>query len=291
MHPNKGGITMQKSIKHSVHCSGMSITGQHHTTVTFFPAPPNTGIVFVRDDLPGSPQVECRAEYARTDSRWTSLVNKDIHVEHTEHLLAAIAGLGIDNVKVHMDSPYIPVVSQFSCEDFVNALLQAEPVVQHLPKKYLTVTEPQWVFDSFTYQGERYDSILIALPASESIFTYLLDYPGKQVSTQLAHFKLNSNLDFASELSIARSFIMDFELDQVTKLIGSTIDQCLVISKEKTAPFRWDNEPARHKIVDLLGDLTTNGMPVKGHFIGIRTGHKTNIRMTKKLKNNSRGGI
>jgi UDP-3-O-[3-hydroxymyristoyl] N-acetylglucosamine deacetylase len=274
---------MQKSIKHSIQCSGMSITGQFKTTVTFSPALPDTGIVFIRDDLPGNPQVECQTKYARTDSRWTSLIKNHIHIEHTEHILAAIIGLGIDNIKIHMDSSHIPVVSQFSCAHFVKALLQAEPVSQDIPKRYMIVTEPQWVFDSFTYEGERYDSILIALPDQQPAFTYLLDYPGKQLPTQLAHYKHTSDLDFASELSEARSYIMDFEYDQVAELIGSLIDQCLVFSKGTAVNLRWDNEPARHKLVDLIGDLATIGMPVQGHFIGVRTGHKTNMKMAKKL--------
>ncbi|MFK2826127.1 UDP-3-O-acyl-N-acetylglucosamine deacetylase [Bacillus sp. B190/17] len=274
---------MQKSIKHSAQCSGMTITGKFQTAVTFFPAPPDTGIVFIRDDLPGKPQIECRAEYASADSRWTSLMKNTIHIEHTEHLLAAITGLGIDNLKIHLNSSHVPVVSQFSCHDFTNALLQAEPVIQHLPKKYLTVTKPQWIFDSFTFEGECYDNILIALPAAEPTFTYLLDYPNKQLPTQLAHYKLTPDSNFVSDLSPARSYIMDFEYDLVEGLIGSMIDQCLVLSNDKNNKLRWDNEPARHKLVDLLGDLATIGIPVKGHFIGIRTGHKTNIRMAKKL--------
>lgn len=274
---------MQKSIKNSVQCSGMSINGQFQSTVTFFPAPPDTGIVFVRDDIQGKPEINCQTEYACTDSRWTSLVKNNNRIEHTEHLLAAISGLGIDNIKVQLDNSHIPVVSQFSCGDFVEALLKAEQVFQPKPKKYLTITKPQWVFDSFDFNGQRFDSILIALPASEPTFTYLLDYPSKQLSTQMAHYKLTTDLDFVSELSSARSFIMDYEYDHVKKLIGSTIDQCLVISNGTDDKLRWDNEPARHKLVDLIGDLTTIGIPVKGHFIGIRTGHKTNIKMAKKI--------
>lgn len=277
---------MQKTIKYSAKCSGRSITGQYESSVTFSPALPDTGIVFVRDDLPGRPEVVCETEYARTDSRWTSLVKNNIQIEHTEHLLAAIIGLGIDNIRVHLDSSHIPVVSHFSSKDFVDALIQAEPIPQNTPKRYLTITKPQWVFDSFIYEGNSYESILLALPAPETVFTYLLDYPGKQLPTQIAHFKVTSDKDFISELSSARSYIMDYEFELVEKLIGSTMDQCLVISKDAKANLTWDNEPARHKLVDLLGDIGTIGMPVKGHFIGIRTGHKSNIRMAQKLKSN-----
>lgn len=280
---------MQKTIKHSVQCSGTSITGQHDTKVTFFPAEPDTGIIFIRDDLPTKPQIECRSENACTDARWTSLVKNNIRVEHTEHLLAAIAGVGIDNIKIHLSSAHIPVVSHFSSNEFVEALLQAKPVIQHSPKSYLTITEPQWVFDSFTFKGQRYDNILIALPAEEPTFTYLLDYPNKQLPTQLAHYQLSASSEFISELAPARSYIMDYEYDSVEKLIGSAIDQCLVISNETDCRLRWKNEPARHKLVDLIGDLSTIGRPIKGHFIGIRTGHNTNIQMAKKINELLRG--
>ncbi|WP_141770495.1 UDP-3-O-acyl-N-acetylglucosamine deacetylase [Bacillus sp. MUM 116] len=274
---------MQKSIRNSVQCTGISITGQFQSTVTFEPAHPDTGIVFVRDDLEGNPEIECLVQYAQTDSRRTSLVKNNQRIEHTEHILAAISGLGIDNLKIHLDTPHIPVVSQFSCRDFVDALIKAEPVFQPKPKQYRTITEPQWVFDSFQYNGQRFDSILIALPASVPTYTYLLDYPSRQLPTQLAHYKLTTDVNFVSELSSARSYIMDYEFDLVKKLIGNAMDQCLVISDGREANLRWDNEPARHKLVDLLGDLTTIGKPVKGHFIGIRTGHKTNIKMAKKI--------
>ncbi len=274
---------MQQSIKKSVQCSGMSITGEIQSTVTFFPSPPDSGIVFVRDDLPGKPEIECAAPYAQSDSRWTSLVKNHNRIEHTEHILAAITGLGIDNIKVHLDSPHIPVVSQFSCKDFVDALLRAEIIAQPKPKRFISITEPQWVFDSFYYNGQRFDSMLIALPAAEPTYTYLLDYPSKKLPRQLAHYKLTTASDFVSELSSARSYIMDYEVDLVKKLIGNAIDQCLVISNGTDHHLKWENEPARHKLVDLLGDITTLGHPVKGHFIGIRSGHKTNIKMAQKI--------
>jgi UDP-3-O-acyl-N-acetylglucosamine deacetylase len=274
---------MQKSIKNSVQCSGMSITGEFQSTVTFLPSPPDSGIVFVRDDLQGNPEIECIAPYAQSDSRWTSLVKNNNRVEHTEHILAAITGLGIDNIKVHLDSLHIPTVSQFSCKDFTDALLRAEIITQPKPKRFITITEPQWVFDSFLYDGQRFDSLLIALPAAEPTYTYLLDYPSKKLPRQIAHYKLAPPFDFVSELSSARSYIMDDEVDFVKKLIGNAMDQCLVISAGTDHHLRWENEPARHKLVDLIGDITTLGHPVKGHFIGIRSGHKTNIKMVKKI--------
>lgn len=273
---------MQRTIRYATRCTGIAINGQRYTAVTFQPAPPNTGVVFVREDLPGRPEIPCGPEYARTDSRWTSLVRGDIRIEHTEHLLAAINGLGLDNIKIHLDGPYIPVVSSFSSRDFVEALLKAEPVSQDVAKKYFTVREPQCLFDSFCYEGVLYNRVLLALPSPQFTLTYLLDYPGKQLPTQLAHFVLDNDNDFASQIASARSYIMDYEYDEVIKLIGKGMDDCLVVS-DGPLQLQWDNEPARHKVLDLLGDLGTLGQPVKGHFIGFRTGHKANIQMCHRL--------
>lgn len=273
---------MQKTIKRQTHSSGMSITGQTFCTVKFRPAPADTGIVFIREDLPGQPEIPCRPEYTRVDSRWTSLVLNNIRIEHTEHLLAAIAGLGLDNLRISLNSPFIPVVSKFSSEGFVRALLEAEPVLQDACKKYITVREPILVANSFFYQEKRYDRFLLALPAPQLSITYLLDYPNKDIPTQLAHYTQDHATDFASELAPARSYIIKSEFEKVADLIGENMQDCLVISPGSN-DLQWVNEPARHKVLDLLGDIFTLGQAVKGHFIGIRTGHRDNIQLCQKL--------
>jgi UDP-3-O-[3-hydroxymyristoyl] N-acetylglucosamine deacetylase len=272
----------QKTIKKPVGVSGIDITGKDYSNVLFTPAPPGSGIVFIRDDLPGRPRLECRPEYARTDYRWTSLAKGGVRVDHTEHILAAVAGLNIDNIAIHVNSQYLPVVTGFSGIGFVDALLKAGTVSQGKPRDYVSVGRPCWVLDSFTAGGERYDSILLALPAEALTLTYLLDYPGRRTFTQSACFALNGKDDFSVEMAPARSYVMDFEAGSVRDLIGRGMEECLVLP-EGSWSLKWDNEPARHKLLDLLGDLTTLGRPVKGHFIGIRTGHKANILMCQKL--------
>jgi UDP-3-O-acyl-N-acetylglucosamine deacetylase len=273
---------MQKTLKKSVCCSGIDITGRGHSRVIFRPAPPGSGIIFVREDLPGQPRLECRPEHAQADCRWTSLVKGPIRVDHTEHILAAVAGLGIGNITIHTDSQYLPVVSGFSGKGFVDALLKGGTVIQDGTREGLAVDRPCWVLDSFTAGGRRYDSLLLALPAEEFMLTYLLDYPGRQAFTQAACFAFNGKGDFASELAPSRSYVMDFERDSVRGLIGRGMEECLVLPQDQPH-LQWDNEPARHKLLDMLGDLAILGRSLKGHFIGIRTGHKANIRMCKKL--------
>lgn len=274
---------MQKSISQPVRCTGIGITGQAGVSVTVHPSPPDTGIIFVRGDLPGQPEVPCLPEYARVDARWTSLVKNDIRIEHTEHLLAAIMGMGLDNLRISLDSPSIPVVSNFSSRDFVQALLKAVPVSQAAPKRYFSMQEPVCLASSFFYQEKRYDRFILALPAPELTITYLLDYPAQEVPTQLAHFIFDPSFDFAAQLAAARSYIMEDEYDTVVKLIGKeNMKDCLVLSRGPVN-LQWPNEPARHKALDLLGDIFTMGRPLKGHFIGIRTGHQDNHRLCQKL--------
>ncbi|SHK55239.1 UDP-3-O-acyl-N-acetylglucosamine deacetylase [Desulforamulus aeronauticus] len=276
---------MQKTIKQPGSCSGISITGQTSSTVKFHPAPPDSGIVFVREDLPGQPEIPCRPEYVRVDSRWTSLVLRDIRIEHTEHLLAAIAGLGLDNLRIGLNNPSIPVVSSFSSHDFVRALLKAEPIFQAAPKKYIRVQEPLLVANSFYHQEKRYDRFLLALPAPQLSITYLLDYPNKEIPTQVAHYTLNQPSDFAAELAPARSYIIQSEFERVAGLIGENMQDCLIFPPGPNhVPLQWANEPARHKALDLLGDIFSMGQAVQGHFIGIRTGHKDNFEMCQKMK-------
>ncbi len=274
---------MQKTITSKSEVSGSSINGKYQSKVTFEPAEPNTGIVFIRDDLPGKPEIECIPDYASVHSRWTSLIKNGVNVEHTEHILAAIAGEGITNIRIHLNGPHIPVVTDFSSWGFTQALLEAVPISQPEPKKYIVVKEPHWVLRHFEFEGKRYDSLLLALPAQQFSATYLLDYPGKQVATQIAHFSSIHDEVFISEIAKARSFIMDYEYHNVVHLLGESIKNCLTFPNGNTK-LRWSNELARHKLLDLIGDLMIMGQPIKGSFIGFRTGHKSNIELCRILK-------
>jgi UDP-3-O-[3-hydroxymyristoyl] N-acetylglucosamine deacetylase/UDP-3-O-[3-hydroxymyristoyl] N-acetylglucosamine deacetylase/3-hydroxyacyl-[acyl-carrier-protein] dehydratase len=272
----------QKTIGNPVSCSGIGVSGQYCSTLTFEPAPVNTGIIFVRADLPESPEIPCCPEYAKVEARWTSLVKGDIRIEHTEHLLAALAGLGIDNIRIVLNGPEVPVVSGFSSGKFVQILLQAKILPQEESKRVLAVKEPVAFTAEFFYGEMRYERIMLALPAPQLALTYLLDYPSREIPVQSAHFVFEPAFSFTSELAPARSFIMKREYEMVAGLIGKGIEDCLIFSGEPPK-LSWENEPARHKVLDLLGDLYIMGYPIKGHFIGIRTGHKDNIRMCRNL--------
>ncbi|QQZ08188.1 UDP-3-O-acyl-N-acetylglucosamine deacetylase [Heyndrickxia vini] len=274
---------MQKTITFPSEVSGMAINGSCQSTVMFEPAKPDTGIVFIRNDLLEKPEVECLPNYAFVNKRWSSLMKDGVYIEHTEHVLAAIAALEITNIRIHLNCPYLPVISDFSSWGFMQALLEAVPITQTAPKKFIAVKEPLWVLDSFeTKGGNRYDSLLLGLPSTNFSITYLLNYPDKEIPTQLAHFSTAKDDQSLSEFAKARSFILDSEYDSMMQLFGENIKKCLMIPSDKTK-LRWSNEIARHKVLDLVGDLMLLGKPIKGHFIGFRSGHSANIDMVRLL--------
>lgn len=273
---------MQTTIQKSIRCEGIDITGKTKAVITMEPAESNTGIVFIREDLPGNPCVQCKSNNSLVESRWTSLEQYSVRVEHTEHILAAIRGMGIDNIVVRMQGPSIPVVDGYSCNDFVQAILDAGLYSQQQPRKYLEVKTPCLVKDEFYYNNKRFDKYIAALPAKHLELTYILDYPDGSLPPQIANYIITPKI-FVSQLAKARSYITTEEYQQVAGLIGKGMESVVVFSNGNTEELRWPNEPARHKLVDLLGDLSTVGCSIKGKFIAFRSGHKLNIEMIKKL--------
>lgn len=273
---------MQKTIKGAVQCGGIDIFGQNHTTITLLPAPVNSGIVFVRIDLSDHPQVCCNSDHLLVDSRWTVLEQRGIRIEHTEHILATLAGLGVDNVIIKMAGPSVPVVDGYSSTDFVKEIIKVGLCSQPAKRQYCTVTCPCLVKDEFYSDGKRYEKFLLALPCDHLELTYVLDYPDHSVPNQIASYPINDHT-FKEELARARSYITQQEYQLVAPLIGKGMQSVLVFSPGQSSDLRWPNEPARHKLVDLLGDLNTIGQPLRGRFIGFRSGHRLNAKMVKKL--------
>lgn len=276
---------MQKTITLKSEVSGTAVNGKSPAKVVFEGAEPDTGIVFIRDDLPNRPEIECCSEYAVKNKRWSSLEKDGICVEHTEHILAAISGLGITNIRIHLNCPYIPIVSTFSSWEFIVALLKAVPITQSVPLQYKVVKQPLWVLDHFeALNRKRYDSFLLGLPSDHFSITYFLHYPEEEIPTQVAHFSAIKDENFISELAKARSFILDQDYDSMLEYFGENINNCLSIPSGN-ATLRWSNEIARHKVLDLIGDLMLTGQQIKGHFIGFRSGHNMNIKMVRLLSN------
>ncbi len=273
---------LQTTIKRPVTVNGIDIYGTRYVTAVLEPAEENTGIVFVREDLPHSPLVHCSSKNARVSSRWTTLVDRGVRVEHTEHILAAMAGMGISNIIIRLNSPSVPVVDAYSCRDFVTAVVKAGLQRQKALRRCLTVKRPVLLKDCFYHAGKRYDKYLAALPADRLELIYILDYPDGSLPAQAAAYEITQQT-FIEQLANARSFITEHEYQQVSRLIGQGMDSVLIFSAGSIQGLRWPNEPCRHKLVDLLGDLSTVGCDIKGRFIGFRSGHKLNVELIKTL--------
>lgn len=283
----------QTTIKQIVSLTGISITGETDAKVSFYPAPPDTGIVFIRNDLPGHPRVKCSFEKAKVEYRWTSLIQGNVRIEHTEHALAAISGLELDNVFIELEQPSLPVMPDYSSKEFAGALLRAGIVEQPFKQEKLKIHKPIVVFKREGFGNRLNEKLLIALPYDGFKLTYVLDYPDLPQLYQKAEINV-THQSFVKELAGARSFVIESELEEVVSLTGKASSKVLIVkSGAEQEEWLWPNEPARHKALDLLGDLSLLGKKLLGHVIGIRSGHRLNLELCKKIfrecKNNSFG--
>lgn len=279
------GIEMsnQTTIKHCVSLIGLSITGEPEAKVSFCPAPPNTGIIFIRNDLPGRPRLKCSFKQAKVEYRWTSLVHGNVRVEHTEHALAAVAGLGLDNLNIELEQPSLPVMPDYSSKEFSSALLRAGIVQQPFSRKKIKILKPIIVLKREVIGNIRNEKFLIALPYEGFKITYALDYPHLPQLSQTAEININPET-FVNEIAGARSFILESEMEEVENMTGDASTNVLVVkSPADRENWSWPNELARHKVLDLLGDLNLLGTKLLGHIIGIRSGHRLNVDLCKKI--------
>lgn len=273
----------QTTIKQKVSLMGTSITGEDDAKVTFYPAPPDTGIVFVRNDLAGCPKVKCSFEKADVEYRWTSLAEGDVRIEHTEHALAAIFGLGLDNVLIELEQASLPVTTDYASKEFTQVLKGAGIVEQPFKKGRIKIHKPIIVYKHEGLEVMEYEKFLIALPYDGFKLTYMLDYPKLPLLSQVAEMDVTPET-FVKELADARSYVIESEFEEIVKLTGKVSTHDLVVrSGAERGEWQWPNEPARHKVLDLLGDLGLLGKEVQGHVIGFRSGHRLNLELCKKI--------
>jgi UDP-3-O-[3-hydroxymyristoyl] N-acetylglucosamine deacetylase/3-hydroxyacyl-[acyl-carrier-protein] dehydratase len=268
----------QRTIRQEVSLQGRGVHTGADVSLCLKPAPVNTGIVFRRVDLLGHPEVHPRIEYVQDCLRCTAIAENDVKIYTTEHLLAAIVGLGIHNIGIEMNAVEVPILDG-SSKLFVQALLEAEVLEQEAEVNHFSLTTPISVTT-----GSR---SLIALPYDGFKIT-CTSSDDRQFHTQ--HLSLDITPEaFISELAPARTFVF-FEdiqsLMDVGLIQGGSLDAALVIkgnnilSKE---PLRFSDELVRHKMLDLIGDLSLFGKSLRAHIIAVRPGHAINAQLTKKL--------
>lgn len=297
----------QRTVKSPISLSGIGLHTGNPCTMTFRPAPPNHGIVFVRTDMPGKPSVIADIDHVVDISRGTTLQQGEARVHTVEHVLAAFAGLQIDNMIVDLDNNE-PPIGDGSAKPYVDKLLEAGIVNQDADKYYLEIDGPM----SYSEKDRGVD--LVVAPSDDLRITFLIDYRNPALGTQYTTLQ-NLEQEFVEEFAPARTFCFLSEVEQLKAhglIKGGGLDNAVVIYdsdlgqvevdriqkalnlQEKAfvgktgiindVPLRFYNEPVRHKTLDLLGDLFLIGVPFKGHVLAARSGHKANVALARKMR-------
>ncbi len=279
---------LQKTIENAVERSGVGVNLGLEVTVRMLPAPPDAGVVFVRADLRGSPSVRASPENVAPEPRRTVLRCGKAEVQMTEHVLAAVAGLDVDNLTIEVTGPELPV-GDGSALLYAEMLLEAGVVEQNRPRRAATLREPVIIADpNATRPGATIEAV--PAPADEGLtLSYTLDYADGPLPSQTYELRLTPEA-FVAELAPARTFVFERE---AAHLIASGFgraanpENTLVIRPDGSIlgnELRFPDEFARHKMVDLLGDLRLAAGGLVASIRAVRSGHAHNLRLAEAVK-------
>jgi UDP-3-O-[3-hydroxymyristoyl] N-acetylglucosamine deacetylase/3-hydroxyacyl-[acyl-carrier-protein] dehydratase len=275
-------MEMQKTISKEISLQGAGLHTGNTVKVKFKPAPINTGILFIRTDIQSKPIIRAEVDYVLSidkNPRRTSIGLKGIEVQTVEHLLAVLSGLGIDNLIIEIDNNEIPGLDG-SGINFIKALEDAGIVSQNSARKYFSVKEPIWVEDS--------GASIAILPATDLRISYILSYPHDLLKAQYLDFVISPDI-FSKEIAPSRTFCLEEEVDDLRQQglgKGANYENTLVVGEKGIIKntLRFSDEFARHKILDIMGDLSLLGQPIKGHVIAVKSGHPLNMKLLTRLK-------
>jgi len=283
----------QRTITRESNLEGIGLHTANKVNIVFKPADIDTGIKFIRTDLPSRPVIKATLEYLLPLSpalRRTSIGKDNVQIHTIEHLMACLAGLGIDNINIEIDNNEVPGLDGSSLK-FCEVIMQAGIKEQEKERKYFSIKEPVYVEEDGAY--------IVALPDSEFKISYTISYNHPLLKAQFMELNLNSDI-FRSELVSARTFCLEDEVKELQRQglgRGANYDNTLVLGKRGVLKnkLRYPDEFVRHKILDLLGDLYLLGQPIKGRIIALRSGHPLNLKIVKKIdqqrQRNALGGI
>ncbi|WP_417785103.1 bifunctional UDP-3-O-[3-hydroxymyristoyl] N-acetylglucosamine deacetylase/3-hydroxyacyl-ACP dehydratase [Tenacibaculum sp.] len=294
----------QKTIQNEVTLSGVGLHTGNEVTMVFKPAPENHGFAFKRVDLEGEPVIEAKADYVTNTQRGTNLEKNGVQIQTSEHVLAAAVGLDIDNLLIEINASEPPIMDG-SSKFFIEALEEAGVVEQEAEIEEYVVKEV------ISYKDELTGSEIILMPSDEYQVTTMVDFGTKILGTQNA--TLNTISDFKEEVSAARTFSFLHEIEMLLEndlIKGGDLNNAIVyvdkelsdstMEKLKKAfnkdnitvkpngvldnlTLHWANEAARHKLLDVIGDLALTGTRIKGKVIANKPGHSVNTTFAKKL--------
>jgi UDP-3-O-[3-hydroxymyristoyl] N-acetylglucosamine deacetylase/3-hydroxyacyl-[acyl-carrier-protein] dehydratase len=267
----------QRTLRTPVEFAGVGLHSGAHVKGRMLPAAPGRGVEFVRTDLPGSDPIPARIENYAEKQRRTRLVRGEAEVETVEHLLAVCTGLSIDNMTVELSGPELPGLDG-SARDFVELVQAAGIVEQPAEARVLKLDQPVYV--------RRGGATLVALPSERPALTLQYVAAFEEPGVEGGSFQLDLSADaFTREIAPARTFCLASEVEQLRAAglgKGATRENTLVLGDPQTR-MRLANEPVRHKLLDLLGDLHLLGADLHAHVIATRSGHATNADLVRRL--------
>jgi UDP-3-O-[3-hydroxymyristoyl] N-acetylglucosamine deacetylase/3-hydroxyacyl-[acyl-carrier-protein] dehydratase len=295
----------QRTLAREISLTGKGLHTGINVTITFKPAPANHGYKFCRVDLPGKPVIDALAEHVTETSRGTTLVQNNASVTTIEHVLAAFHGMKVDNALIELNAPEAPIMGGASWK-FVEAIKEAGIVELKEERNYYVVKQ------KITFSDEEHGVDLILYPDDHFSINVLIDYNSKILGNQYAI--LDSIDDFEKEICRSRTFVFFHELEPLFKMgliKGGDLDNAIVILEKEVSQeeidriaklfnrpgitshkagvlnnteLRYPNEPARHKLLDIMGDLALVGQPIKGKIVATRPGHFANTRLAKIVR-------
>ena len=295
----------QQTINEPVSVSGVGLHTGKVVTLTFIPAPVNHGYKFQRIDLEGKPVLNADVSRVTSTQRGTTIKSGLAEVNTIEHALSAVSGLGIDNVLMELDGPEVPILDG-SAGPFAAALQQVGLVEQEEEREFFVVEQP--IF----YKDEKTGAELLALPHDGFEIVSMIDFNSNVLGQQYAHY--NGTTNYAKDIAPCRTFVFLHEVEflfEQNLIKGGDLDNAIVIvdrvvSQEEldrladklgkpsvkvdhegilnTVNLHFKNEPARHKLLDVIGDVALLGHRIKGKIVATKPGHKANVEFTKILK-------
>ncbi|TVR38172.1 MAG: bifunctional UDP-3-O-[3-hydroxymyristoyl] N-acetylglucosamine deacetylase/3-hydroxyacyl-ACP dehydratase [Cryomorphaceae bacterium] len=299
----------QRTIKQPLTMQGVGLHTGETTRLTILPAPEDHGYVFQRTDLPGEPLIKADVDNVVSTQRGTSLEVNGARIHTTEHVLAALYGCQVDNALIQVSGPEVPIMDG-SAKLFVEAIENAGFETQSRDRNYFVLKENLYYEDEQGYV----EMLAVPTPGEEFRITVMVDYNSPVLGTQ--HASMYQLEDFKNEIASCRTFVFLRELEALAKaglIKGGDLDNAIVlvgetVSDEKlaelarllgkedkkikvegigvlnTTKLQFENEPARHKLLDIVGDLALVGRPLKGHILAARPGHGGNVAFAKIIK-------
>lgn len=295
--------TKQMTLKGSFSLFGKGLHTGLSLTVTFNPAPENTGLKIQRIDLEGQPTIDALAEYVIDTQRGTVIAKGDVRVGTIEHGMAALYAMGIDNCLIQVNGPEFPILDG-SAEKYVEQIKKVGIVEQNAPKDFYIIRHKIEITDG--------ESVITILPDDQFSITAMCSFQSKFISSQFA--TLDDVNKFADEIAPARTFVFVRDimpLLQANLIKGGDLDNAIVIYEREVPqekldqladllhvphidatqigyiqhkPLMWDNECTRHKLLDIIGDMALIGKPIKGRIIATRPGHTVNNKFARLMR-------